>query len=471
MDLSDGISQRVPKSFPYEVSLSDVRSVSSLRDENQSFLEKITELDTHVEFKADLDMRFLPSLQRLGLSCSDSRYWRSLECHPLEHLSLLCRGHDLTQLNRAISAKHVRLDIQAMQHSQKLAVARLFPDTQHLTIVNDSDMSLILNIDRLSQLSHLEVNGRRSNVTATQTIHLSSLVLLDTEHVSENITAKRVECDRVSLAVQMLPHVRTVNFRSSCQIDSDESMLKIPRTVVIDIDNECSMDRIEHAASIHMLLNRCVTPASLQRMQHRTFSRLCHRYDEGLLLRVLRESRDVSEFEWSLCTISPDKQCQAFRLMLESQRSIDWSRIVNNSISLHALQFLLSLRPDLAKCAFGERQDTLLHAVCRSTVPKESNEKCDDTFDDEGIDGDEDAFSFYYGDADEEENDDVDCEDSEDDSDDRAEFDDVQLTGPARTLYQCVLSYGADPTVRNAEGKIALGDRVQPKRRKSGRRC
>lgn len=365
------ICESLPANFEScEITFEFIDSTTFLRALNPSFLVGVTELTISDFSPVDTDLRFLPSLRKLTVITGVSGEWKSLQCHPLEELSLIEVQEDLSLLQHPISAK--RVHVSSTGFAKTLVLARMFPDAVWFSVdwVEDENVRCDLDLDGMSQLRHLEVDIP-CRLVATQPIHLSSLSIRQTDEVSENITASFLACDRVAVALQMLPRLRHVIFYDhNAMIPQsaapEDSFLVFPRTVTVEL---VSLPCLDLAASFHMVLNRyhpVRCGQSLQRVQEHAFSWLARKYDEGLLLRLLRETRDVSKFTWIRSTflLSLDEQCQAIRVMLQSGLPIDWIRIVNSR--KNSLELLLTDRPELATCAFGEHQTTLLHAICRS---------------------------------------------------------------------------------------------------------
>lgn len=357
------IGQLFPADFPsYEVELHGI--FASLRDEDVSFLAKITGLDIRVQSEVDLDLRYLPSLRRLLIACPCEEAWKSLRCGPLECLSLMNVQYDLFQLQHAISAKEV--SIQHWRTPERFVVARLFPDTVRLSFRDCDPPSKRTTVDvsSMTRLRHVKVYGSQCLLVSSHRMHLSSLNVPDAEIVPENVTSSYLECSQISMALHSLLDLRHVAFSAPCRIDNDESMLVFPRAVTVELDGSALIGRI---SSVHVLMNRCAAggcSALLQHVQELAFALVSQRYDEGLLLRVLRETKDVSNFAWWDHRLSADEQCHAFLLMLQSHQPIDWSWIISCHTHLDALQLLLVERPEFATRAFGRDQRTLLHSVC-----------------------------------------------------------------------------------------------------------
>lgn len=394
------ISQQIPADFgPYDVSIVDTQFPSSLSAEDPSFLARVTELDVHARLEGDLDLWYLPSLQRLSIDslCADA--WQTLQCRPLMSLKLADVNIDLTQLRHPISAKCVKISFS--RPPERLDVARLFPDAEDFSVIvkgyhPQNEKTIELDLGSMSQLRQLSIRNVQCSLLSSHPIHLSYLAVDKTQGVSKTITASWLNCDQISLALQMVPRLKRVLYGIFDEFDRSDSLLMLPRTVVIETTG------FIRTASHHMLLNRYHADRfsrRLQRVQRLAFSTLSSRYDEGLLLRLLREAQDVSQFEWNGCSLSRDQQCQAFRHMLQSQQPFNWSRIICSRTHVDALKLLLTERPQFAKHAFGVEQMTLLHAVCSMIGSNEAN----------GLD-----------------------------------------------LFQCLLQHGADPLVRDAKGQNPL---------------
>lgn len=337
-----------PSNFDcYEVSLHYQQFESALSAENSSILSKVSELVICVESHIDLNLRCLPSLRRLCINFSSDGELKSLECQQtLEYFDVIDARHDIMKLQAPISAKHVCLEIQYWKSSVVLELARLVSDTEHFSLisVDDEPFTCLVNLNSMSKLQRVEIHNMDSNLIATHRIHLKSLVMSEVIQVSENITASRLQGDRISVALQMLPHLRHMTITSNR--DGDESVLMLPRTVAVEVS---SRNCIHHPSLIHMLLNRSAALVSRhQFLFNRAFSWLSKNYDEGVLLRLLRESHDVSQFEWyDSRHLTRDQQCEAFRHMIESQKPFNWTRIVNRRTHPDALKYLRSQRPDI----------------------------------------------------------------------------------------------------------------------------
>lgn len=417
--------ERVSRLFPadffdsYEVSLNYRQFTGSLKDSNPQFLAKVTELDVTVDddSPSQLDLRYLPSLRHLYVTDWDERLI-SLQCHPLKDLTLIdMKSSPAELMKHPISAKRVLItghesNLQLGTRGG-LALSQLFPDTEHLSFIDleyDYNPPFVLRLDSMPKLRHLEVRSSKYRLTAKHPIHLSSLVMQKVDAVSETITASRLVCDRVSVALQMLRQLRHVTFFPTCDVNhDDDSLLKLPRCVEIDFDESFPFDELR-SASCHMLLNRCIGsrhPESIHRTQEYVFYHLESHLepDNALLLRVLREAQDVSQFKWRPWCRN-ETLVQAFEYMLELKRPIDWSRIVNRWTEPAALSYLLSQQPAVATRAFGEEKMTLLHALGRR---RESA----------GL-GDQQANE--------------------------------------QSLALCLLKHGADPLARNAQGRTPLDD-------------
>lgn len=374
---------------------------TALRGQEPLFLARLTELDIEIASDFDLDLRCCPALRSVSVRCEHVDAW-SLQSHPLEYLKLRSDREHVIQLKRPISAKHVTLE--SWQYPETLVIAQAFPDTVHLSLLRAGTQHFVLDLDSMPQLRRLEMIGMTGNLVSRHPIHLHTLIIPISEVVSANITTFGLECNRLAVALQMLPHLRHVILHRNLEMNENESMLMLPRTVTVLM--QCSLELLDRAASIHMLLSRFADRTSaLQTLHNRIFNGLSHRYDEGLLLRILREAKDVSRFAWMYETyeaaMSQKEQCQAFRHMLQSRRPINWSWIVNKQTHVDALEYLLSEQPELATRAFGEGKRTLLHAVCSD--PSSSGS------------------------------------------------DDVAI----RKLCRCLLRHGADPSAMNAQNRTA----------------
>lgn len=336
----------------FEVCL-ETNFTSSLRAEDSTFLRKITELNILAESDVDLDLRFLPSLQRLCISCECAEALKSLRCGPLEHLSLMDVHYDIRHLDKPVLAKSV--DIEYWKSSDTVVQlfpvggGPLFPDTERLSLSALSYDRILVNLDHTPRLRHVQVHDPECTLISTHPIQLISLTT-ETDAISENITTWCLKCDGISVALQMSSVLRHVSFSSSLKIDRRESMLMLPRSTTVGWGYVAELNR---AAWYHMMLNRHGAAdgcsATLQRVQECAFSWLARTYDESLLLRLLRETGDISKFEWrsKRMSISRDEQCQAFRVMAQSGRAINWSRVANPAIHPDALEWSLSQRPGL----------------------------------------------------------------------------------------------------------------------------
>lgn len=373
------ISQRFPTNFMLsEVSLryEHERFSESLRNEDLAFLAKVTELSILAESELELDLQYLPSLQRLSLDCSNTRVWKSLQCHPLEYLTLTRVTPGIMELQQPISAKHVHVEAYGWWKLERFVAARLFPDAEHLSLIGVENITrpFLLELDSMSKLRHLEAN-LKCEVIAAHPMHLSSLTISRSEQVPKTITASMLKCGRVSIAVQMLSALRHVAFAS---IVLDDSLLQFPRTISIELDDHSSSAHKIDFVSLHVLLNRCVASGCttlLQPLHLVVFEMLCCRYDRVLLQRLLCESPDVSQFQWYEMLRKSNHREDVIFHMLESPQPIDWSQVIRYDTYPCAFEFLLSERPELAKRTFGVEKTTLLHKVCQYQGPRFSKEE------------------------------------------------------------------------------------------------
>lgn len=370
------ISHLFPSDFDsYEVYLHHTEYIPSMREENWSFLSRVTELNIAAESEVELDLLYFSSLRRLTIDCSihrQSSAWQTLKCPSLECLALLGVDQDIMQIQYPISAKRVDVEVYCWQTEEELVVAKLFPDVVHLLIEVDeigNVDSLAVNLDSASELRRLALGYiSYCRLISTNPIRLSSLIMPFSREVPQNITASSMSCASLTAALHMLPNLQSLIWPTDVENFPYVSMLKFPRTVTVSLVDDHSCPYVDWI-STHILLNRCTSerrPAQLQVVQESAFFSLSDRYDEGLLLRLMRESIDVSQFKWSSIHISRDDQCQAFQHILESHQPINWSRIISGSTHIDALEYLLSQRPEFATCSFGEERCTLLHAICSS---------------------------------------------------------------------------------------------------------
>lgn len=194
-----------------------------------------------------------------------------------------------------VSTLHVR---NALAHLQQPITSK-HVETVHLTFTGHplTGRHHSLDLDSMAQLRHLEIRDIRCSLLATQPIRLCSLIIPQSLSVSEHVTALRLVYNQISVASSMLPHLRYVTLQSF-KLNDKESMLMLPRDRV-DWDPSTT----NRAASFHMLLNRygdtnrCF--ASLKVIQELAFTWLQRNFDQGLFLRLLREShRTISQFSW-----------------------------------------------------------------------------------------------------------------------------------------------------------------------------
>lgn len=285
-------SRLFPSHFPsYEVLLRDIR-FTTLRAEDSSFLTRVTELNIVVALDVNLDLRYLASLRNLSISCS-SNAWQTMQCRQLEQFTLNV-WHGLNQLHHPISAKYVKILDHRRSSASEVAIAKVLPDSERVSFISPVADCRVLTLDG-SHLRRLEVLAKW-RLVATEPIHLSSLSVPQAERVSEHITASRLVCNQITVASHMGQHLRELAFRSGSQIDHDLSMLTLPRSIKIDC-NSIQSTNLGRVASFHMLLNRCIasqSQAAMVRVQELVLSWLTRGFDEGLLLRVLKESHCVS---------------------------------------------------------------------------------------------------------------------------------------------------------------------------------